>query len=357
MKKADKTWQSGFCFPPEWSPHRATWLSWPHNPDTWPGGIESIYNGYLHFIKEISKHEQVCINVAGPEMELSVSSMLVRTGIDLSRIEFYHFPTNDAWCRDHGPCFLVHPDGRKIVIDWEYNAWGEKYPPYEQDNAIPGKIAAHMGLEIFNPGLVLEGGSVEFNGAGTVLTTTKCLLNPNRNPGISSEIIEENLQQYFGVSQVLWLEQGIAGDDTDGHIDTIARFIDPQTIVTVVEEDPGELNYLPLQENYKKLSEMKLLNGSRPEVVTLPMPEPRFNLGQRLPASYANFYICNGSVLVPTYRDAKDQEALSILKQLFTGRQVVGIDCLEIIRGLGGLHCLCMQEPSLPKGRPGSNPK
>jgi len=346
MKRADKACQTGFYFPPEWDNHRATWLSWPHNPDTWPGGIETIFDGYLQFIKEISKHELVCINVAGPEMERSATKMFADNGIDLSRTTFYHFPTNDAWCRDHGPCFLVHPDGRKMIIDWEYNAWGEKYPPYELDNDVPGSIASCLGLEICRPGLVLEGGSVEFNGEGTVLTTTQCLLNPNRNPGISWEIIEQNLMEHFGVSQVLWLEQGIAGDDTDGHIDTIARFADPQTIITVLEEDPVEVNYLPLQENYKKLTKMKLFNGKKPEVMTLPMPEPRYNQGQRLPASYANFYICNGAVLVPTYRDPKDEKALSILGRLFAGRRVVGIDCLEIIRGLGGLHCLCMQEPA-----------
>ena len=343
MTKGDA---SGFYFPPEWYTHRATWLSWPHNPETWPGGIETIFDGYLRFIEEISKNEQVCINVAGPEMEQSATAMLAGKGIDLSTIAFYHFPTNDAWCRDHGPCFVVHPDKRKMIVNWEYNAWGNKYPPYDLDNTIPQKVAATLGLEVCHTGLVLEGGSVEFNGAGTVLTTTQCLLNPNRNPGISSEQIEASLMKFFGIDQVLWLEHGITGDDTDGHIDTIARFVDEDTIVTVLEEDPSEINFGPLEENYQRLTRMKLLNGRRPAVVTLPMPQPRYNQGQRLPASYANFYICNGAVLVPTYRDPKDETALSVLRKLFPRRQVVGIDCLEIIRGLGGLHCLCMQEPA-----------
>lgn len=345
MKTADGSPPPGYSFPAEWSRHRATWISWPHNPETWPGGIESIFDGYLHFIKEIIKHERVCINVANLDMQETARKMMVDKNIDSGKIEFYQHPTNDAWCRDHGPCFLAHPDGSKIVVGWEYNAWGAKYPPYDLDNAIPDAVAISLNLDILKPGLVLEGGSVEFNGEGTVITTTKCLLNPNRNPGVSREIIEQKLINFFGVQQVLWLEHGIAGDDTDGHIDTIARFVNPQTVVTVLEEDPNEINYGPLQENYHELKKMKLLDGRQLEVIPLPMPGPKYNAGQRLPASYANFYICNDAVLLPTYRDPKDKVALSLLTDIFKDREVVGIDCLEIIRGLGGLHCLCMQEP------------
>ena len=336
---------AGFYFPPEWEPHRATWLSWPHNNDTWPGGIDAIFDGYLHFIEELCKYEKVCINVADPEMEQDATQMLIQKGISTSNITFYHHPTNDAWCRDHGPCFLVHPDGGKLVLDWEYNSWGAKYPPFDLDNAIAAKVARALGLRSVRPGLVLEGGSVDFNGAGTLLTTSSCLLNSNRNPGLSRKDMEQQLIRHFGVKQVLWLEHGIAGDDTDGHIDTISRFVNPSTIITVLEDDSREINYQPLQENLKALQKMKLLNGRNPDVITLPMPGPKYHQGQRLPASYANFYISNGAVLVPTYRDPQDQVALAILNNQFDDRQVVGIDCLEIIRGLGGLHCLCMQEP------------
>lgn len=335
----------GFYFPAEWEPHRATWLSWPHNPDTWVGEIDSIFNGYLHFIKEISRNEQVCLNVSDLKMEQEARGMLSQRDVPLHNVEFYHHPTNDAWCRDHGPCFLLHTDGRKMIINWKYHAWGEKYPPYILDNSIPERISQALGLEFMNPNLVLEGGSVEFNGAGTLLTTKSCLLNPNRNPSMSQQELEEMLLRFFGVKQVLWLEQGIAGDDTDGHIDTICRFVNASSLVTVLEEDPLELNFEPLQDNYRALAKMKLWNGRHPEIITLPMPSPKFHKSQRLPASYANFYICNGAVLVPTYRDPKDQEALAILRDLFKTRSVIGIDCLEIIKGLGGLHCLCMQEP------------
>ena len=189
---------AGFYYPPEWAPHRATWLSWPHNQDTWPGGIEPIFNGYLQFVQEICKHEQICLNVADHNMEQVVKGMLSSAGIPLSSVTFFHHATNDAWCRDHGPCFLVHPEGEKIVLNWDYNAWGEKYPPYDLDNAIPEKTARALGLESIRPGLVLEGGSVDFNGAGTLLTTTSCLLNPNRNPGLSREEIEGYLEKFLG---------------------------------------------------------------------------------------------------------------------------------------------------------------
>ena len=335
----------GYSFPPEWHKHRSTWLSWPHNEYTWPGGIESIFDSYLRLIEEISKWETVCINVEDQSMELAALGRFKNRPIDPSRIEFYHHATDDAWCRDHGSCFLVSAQGDKIVVDWDYNAWGGKYPPYDLDNAIPQKVASALGLDLIKPGVVLEGGSVDFNGQGSVLTTSSCLLNPNRNPGMSREMMEKKLQDYFGVEQVLWLAQGIAGDDTDGHIDTITRFVGPNTVVTVVEEDPLDTNYRPLQENLAALKRMKLLNGKPLEVLTLPMPRPRYNRQQRLPASYANFYICNGAVIVPIFDDLNDEVAITILSEIFKHRQVVGIDSLEILRGLGSFHCLCQQEP------------
>lgn len=335
----------GFYFPAEWHSHQATWLSWPHNPDTWPGGIEEIYPGYLHFVEEISKSEDVCMVVSDRYMEKQAKRRLSEKNINPIRVKYFHHPTNDAWCRDHGPCFLINAEGGKMIVDWEYNAWGAKYPPYHLDNAIPGQIANDLGLRSIQPGLVLEGGSVDFNGAGTVLTTSSCLLNPNRNQGVAREQIEQSLKDYFAVKQVLWLDHGIVGDDTDGHIDTIARFVAEDEVVAVVEDDPLDENYRPLKENFKALTKMKLISGRPLRVHTLPMPQPKFNQGQRLPASYANFYICNTSVLVPTYNDPNDQQALSILAGLFSNRKVVGIDASELIRGLGSLHCLCMQEP------------
>jgi agmatine deiminase len=335
----------GYSFPPEWQKHRSTWLSWPHNEYTWPGGIESIFDSYLRLIEEISKWETVCINAEDQSMELAALGRFKNRPIDPSRIEFYHHATDDAWCRDHGPCFLVSAQGDKIVVDWDYNAWGGKYPPYDLDHAIPEKVASALGLDLIKPGVVLEGGSVDFNGQGSVLTTSSCLLNPNRNPGMSREMMEKKLQDFFGVEQVLWLAQGIAGDDTDGHIDTITRFVGPNTVVTVVEEDPLDTNYRPLQENLAALKKMKLLNGKPLEILTLPMPGPKYNRQQRLPASYANFYICNGAVIVPIFDDLNDEVAITILGKIFKDRQVVGIDSLEILRGLGSFHCLCMQEP------------
>jgi len=334
-----------YYFPAEWEPHRATWLSWPHNQDTWPGGIESIFKGYLHFIKEVSQHELVCINVFDAAMEAEASKMLKDEEVGLENIQFFQHATNDAWCRDHGPCFIIDSEGKKQVINWGYNAWGEKYPPFNLDNEIPSKVASALGLACIEPDFILEGGSVDFNGQGTVLTTSCCLLNPNRNPGVSKETVEGKLKKYFGVTQVLWLEHGIAGDDTDGHIDTLARFVGPETVVTIVEDDPSEINFDPLQKNLASLRAMRLPSGQPLKVVPLPMPNPRFHQGQRLPVSYANFYICNSAVIVPTFRDPNDSVAISILESLFKDRKVVGVDSYEIIRGLGSYHCLCMQEP------------
>ncbi len=334
----------GYFFPAEWEHHKATWISWPHNGNTWPGDIESIFDGYIQFIRVVSRYEQVCINLAGEQTD-DVRARLTKAQVDPGKITFYDHATNDAWCRDHGPCFLIDSKGNKLILDWDYNAWGGKYPPYDLDNAIPSQIADSLNLPCIRPGLVLEGGAVDFNGRGTVLTTKSCLLNRNRNPNFSIEAVEQKLKQYFGLEQVLWLEEGIAGDDTDGHIDTITRFVDTDTVVTIVENNTQEINYEPLQKNLRALRKMRLAKGQPLRVITLPMPAPRYHLGQRLPASYANFYICNGAVIVPTYMDPNDEIALKILADLFKDRDVIGIDSTEIIRGLGSFHCLCMQEP------------
>ncbi len=340
-----------YYFPAEWEKHEATWLSWPHKNESWPGKIELIYKPYCEFIKIVAEGELVRINVADAGMEAFAKAELQKVNADLSQIEFYHFSTNDAWCRDHGPAFLLNRDAsftpQKLVLDWGYNAWGGKYPPFELDDVIPTKIAEHFGLPVFEPGIVMEGGSVEFNGKGTVLTTTACLLNPNRNPHLNQNQIENYLKQYYGVQQVLWLGDGIVGDDTDGHIDDITRFVDEDTVVTVVEENPDDENYHILQENLEKLKEMKLWDGRKLNIIKLPMPSPVIWEDTRLPASYANFYIANKAVVVPTYRDQNDEKALHILQQCFPDRKVVGIDSTDIIWGLGSFHCLSQQEPAV----------
>lgn len=340
----------GYQFPAEWCPHRATWLSWPHKEASWPGKITAVYQPYCHFIKAVSAGEQVCINVTDAAMQAAATTHLLAAGVDLSKIMFYHHPTDDAWCRDHGPAFLINPEAanEKLVVDWGYNAWGNKYPPFEQDDVIPTLVANALGLPVVHPGIVMEGGSVEFNGKGAVLTTTACLLNKNRNPHLNQQEIETYLFDYYGVSQVLWLGDGIVGDDTDGHIDDITRFVNEDTVVTVVETNRADENYAILQDNLKLLREMRLTNGKQLNVIELPMPAPVEYDGQRLPASYANFYIANAAVVVPTYRDERnDQKALDILSSCFPDRKVVGIDSTDIIWGLGSWHCLSQQEPAI----------
>ncbi len=340
--------QLGFQFPAEFEKHTATWLSWPHKEASWPGKIESIYPAYSLFVKILAQSEHVHINVADPVMKTKALEHLSRVGANLLAIQFHFNPTNDAWCRDHGPAFLINKkEKKKAIIDWGYNAWGGKYPPYDLDDIIPTRIANDLKLQVFNPGIVMEGGSVDFNGAGAVLTTTACLLNKNRNPTLTQKQIEQYLINYYGVEQVLWLGDGIIGDDTDGHIDDIARFVNTDTVVTAVEEDKSDENYEVLQENLKTLKAMRLLNGQPLRIIELPMPSPVLYEDQRLPASYANFYISNQHVIVPTYRCKNDHKALQILSQAFPQHEVIGIDSVDIIWGLGSFHCLSQQEPAL----------
>jgi agmatine deiminase len=339
----------GYSFPAEWAPHTATWLSWPHKEASWPGKIQSIYPMYAQFIIEVAKGEKVCINVADEAMKQFAVAQLQAAGADFQNIAFYFHPTNDAWCRDHGPAFLINPNAaeRKMLVKWNYNAWGDKYPPYDLDNLIPERIAQVRNVPVAKPGIVMEGGSVEFNGAGTVLTTTACLLNQNRNPHLSQAQIERYLLDYYGMEQVLWLGDGIVGDDTDGHIDDITRFVSHDTVVTVVEENKNDENHELLDENLQALKKMRLINGKQLNIVELPMPKPVVYDGQRLPASYANFYIANAAVIVPTFRDDKnDQRALDLIGACFSDRKVIGIDSTDIIWGLGSFHCLSQQEPA-----------
>ena len=345
MKKTPKA--QGFYFPAEFAPHKATWLSWPHKEASWPEKIESIFPSYMAFIKNLTKYEEVNINVCDDQMMERASSMLIGFGVDISKVNFYLHPTNDAWCRDHGPAFLLNKldPSKRAIVDWDYNAWGNKYPPFDLDDVVPTLIAKKLGLPVFNPGIVMEGGSVDFNGAGTVITSTACLLNENRNPHLNKGEIEQYLMDYYGQDQVLWVDEGIVGDDTDGHIDDTVRFINEDTVVTVVEERKSDDNYEILQHNLKQLKAMRLLNGKQLNIIEIPMPGDVIWEDQRLPASYANFYISNGSVVVPTYRCDNDEKVIHLLEGCFPGREVVGIDSTDIIWGLGSFHCLSQQEP------------
>ena len=341
--------QLGYVFPAEFAPHTATWLSWPHKEASWPGKIHTIYPFYSQFVKELALSEKVRINVVDETMKAFATKHLQDAQVDMSQVEFFLHPTNDAWCRDHGPAFLINSNAeqKKVVVDWGYNAWGGKYPPFDLDDVIPTLIAKRFNLPVYNPGIVMEGGSVEFNGKGTLLTSTACLLNPNRNPHLNQEQIENYLRNYYGIEQVLWVDEGIVGDDTDGHIDDTIRFVNEDTVLTVVETNKQDENYELLQQNLRQLKQMRLLNGKQLNIIELPMPEAVDYDDQRLPASYANFYIANKSVIVPTYRCAADDIALQIIQQSFPDRKVVGIDSTEIIWGLGSFHCLSQQEPEV----------
>jgi len=339
--------QAGYYFPAEFAPHEATWLSWPHKEASWPGKIDTIFAPYSEFVFYLSNSEKVRINVLDEAMQQFAMQQLQKANVNLANVEFFMHPTNDAWCRDHGPAFLINPSApqKKVVVDWGYNAWGNKYPPYDLDDVIPTSIAHHFNLPVYHPGIIMEGGSVEFNGAGTLLTSTACLLNPNRNPHLNQQQIETFLSAYYGVHQILWVDEGIIGDDTDGHIDDTVRFVNEHTVLTVVEENVKDENYALLQHNLKQLSQMRLSNGRSLDIIELPMPDSVIYEDQRLPASYANFYIANKYVIVPTFRGSKDERALEIISACFPDRKVVGIDSTDIIWGLGSFHCLSQQEP------------
>ncbi|MFY8166994.1 MAG: agmatine deiminase family protein [Sediminibacterium sp.] len=339
----------GYYFPAEFAKHDAMWLSWPHKEASWPGKLDSIFASYVQFIKVVSLTERVCINISDIAMQSFATKLIQAAGVDMSRIQFFIHPTNDAWCRDHGPSFLIwdNIDQPKAIVDWNINAWGGKYPPYDLDDVIPTLIAKELNLPLFYPNIIMEGGSVDFNGAGTVLTSKCCLLNTNRNPHLNQAQIEKYLCDYYGVKQVLWVSEGIVGDDTDGHIDDTVRFVNEDTVVTVVEDNKDSENYTLLQQNLAELKAMRLHNGKQLNIVELPMPADVVYEDQMLPASYANFYISNGHVVVPTYRCAQDDKAMQIIQTCFPSREVVGIDSTDIIWGLGSFHCLSQQEPSV----------
>ncbi|MCQ2298210.1 MAG: agmatine deiminase family protein [Bacteroidales bacterium] len=338
--------EQGFYMPAEWAKHKATWLTYPHNEDSWPDKIETIFPSYHLFIKTLAEVEEVHINVNDEAMRLHVAAELEKIGAKMSQIFFHIHPSNDAWCRDHGPAFLLNKldPSKRALINWNHNAWGGKYP-YELDTQIPAHIAKALNMQMFEPGIVMEGGSIEVNGVGDLITTTSCLLNPNRNPHLNQGQIEEYLCNYYGVDNVIWIGDGITGDDTDGHVDDLTRFIDEDTIVTAVEDNKWDENYEPLQENLKKLNSCRLANGKQPTIVELPMPDQVIWEDQRLPASYANFYIANGRVIFPTYKCVNDNEAAYTLEECFPNHEIIGIDSTDIIWGLGSFHCLSQQQP------------
>ena len=346
----------GYWFPPEWHPHAGTWLSWPRPEGiSFPGKYHTVPPVLARIVAEIQKREQVHINVPNDNWEYLVRQQLRQHGCSRRNLFFHHIRTNECWCRDHGPAFVLRRGRggrmRAAIVDWGFNAWGGKYPPWEDDDAVPTHIARLLGLPLFHPGIVMEGGAVDFNGAGTVMTTRSCLLNRNRNPGLSRADIERYLKDYYGQKHVIWLDGGIAGDDTDGHIDDLARFISPDTIVIGIEHDPRDENYRVLQDNLKRLQRLRDQDGRPFNIVQIPMPSPVVHANQRLPATYVNFYFINGALLVPTYRDRRnDRRAIEILQRHLPRRKVIGIDCTELIWGLGAIHCLTQQQPRFEGG-------
>jgi agmatine deiminase len=335
----------GYHMPAEWEPHTATWLSWPRREGiSFPESFDRVLPTLRAMVEALIHSEQVCINISDGAHEAEARSVL--HGLPMERITFYRVATNEPWCRDHGPIFLTrdrHPT--LAVVDWDYNAWGNKYPPFDLDEIVPTRLAQILKLPVFYPRMILEGGSIDVNGSGALLTSESCLLNKNRNPNLSRHEIEQRLRDYLGVTEILWLGHGIAGDDTDGHIDDLTRFVSARRVVTVIEENRADENYEPLQQNLARLRDMKV-DDRKLEILTLPMPGKIVREGLRLPASYANFYIANTRVLVPTFADPNDETAVSVLRHCFPDREVIGIDCRELIWGLGTFHCLTQQQPA-----------
>jgi agmatine deiminase len=346
---ADWPSAAGYRLPAEWAPHEATWLSWPHNRDSWPGVWNGVEPAMVDFVRSLASCEPVYVNVRDAAHERHVSQLLSRAAPP-ERLHFHRFPTNDAWARDHGAIVVTRasPFEPRLAVDFDYNAWGGKYPPFDLDQEIGRLMAEALGVPRFESPMILEGGSIEVNGDGVLLTTEQCLLNPNRNPAMSREQIEAALRGAFGVTEIVWLGDGIEGDDTDGHIDDLTRFVAPTTVVTVMEPNEADANHAPLTANRRRLAELELMSGARLTVVELPMPEPLYLEEQRLPASYANFYIANGAVLVPQFGCAQDDAARSIIADCFPERRVLPVDCRTLVAGLGTLHCLTQQVPLAP---------
>ena len=342
-----------YRMPAEWEPHAATWIAWPHNPDDWPGKFQPIPWVYCEIVRHLSAVEDVHILVNDAAAQSRATNMLRRQGANLARLHFHRWRTDRVWLRDSGPIFLKNTTGDTALTNWRFNAWA-KYPNWHHDDRIPAHIAKlYKKMPSFEPAiagkrLVLEGGSIDVNGAGLLLTTEECLLSDvqQRNPGVSRAQLEQAFHDYLGVERTIWLNRGCAGDDTHGHVDDIARFVAPNTVLAAVEPNPADENHLPLAENLDRLHATRNLSGKPLTIRTLPMPAPVVFDGQRLPASYANFYIANSLVLVPTFNDPNDRIALNTLADCFPTRTVTGIHCTDLIWGLGALHCMTQQEPA-----------
>jgi agmatine deiminase len=333
----------GYRWPAEWEPHAATWLAWPTKEATWPGKFEPIPAVWQALVRTLVEFEPVHILAGAPG---AMREARARVG-GLPNVVLHDIATDDVWARDHGPMFLGGPPSLPpALVDWEYNAWGGKYPPYDLDNAVPGHVARLTGRRLFAPGIVLEGGAVDGNGAGTVLTTETCLLNPNRNPHLSRADVERFLSDYCCAEKILWLAGGIAGDDTDGHVDELARFVGPTTVVAALEEDPRDENYEPLRDNFQRLATMTDAAGRPLEVIPIPMPRALYFDDARLPACYMNFYIANGVVIVPQFDDPADAVAVDTLARLLPDRQIRGLDAMDLAWGLGAFHCVTQQQPA-----------
>ncbi|MBI2927821.1 MAG: agmatine deiminase family protein [Verrucomicrobia bacterium] len=352
----------GFAMPAEWEQHEATWLGWPHNPTDWPDKLDTIRWVYGEIVRKIAPGEVVRILVNNQTEARRARRCLTRAGADVRRVEFIVHPTNRGWTRDNGPIFVKRrtphsalrtPHSETAIVHFHFNAWA-KYDDWQKDRRVPETAARILGKRLFNAefdgkDFVLEGGGVEVNGRGTLLTTEECYLDPKvqvRNPGLGRTEIDATLKRYLGATNVLWLVAGPVGDDTHGHIDDICRFVNPKTVVLIKETNPKDVNYRPLAENWERIQELRLEDGTKPEVVPLPMPAPLYFDGYRLPASYANFYIANAAVLVPTFNDPNDRVALGLLGELFTDRPVVGIHAVDLVLGFGTLHCLTQQQPA-----------
>ncbi|MGI0082398.1 MAG: agmatine deiminase family protein [Nitrosopumilaceae archaeon] len=342
----------GYLMPAEWERHDSTWLAWPHEPLTFPSRVKKVENAYLKMILALHKNEQVNLFVTDLKMKEKVTKLLKQKGVDLSKINFYVWNYADVWFRDYGPVFVVNKEKKQLAfVHWIFNAWGGKYTELAKDTHIPNIISNRLQLANFRPGIVLEGGSVDVNGKGTLLTTEQCLLNKNRNPHLSKVEIEKYLIDYFGVSNIIWLKGGVAGDDTDGHIDNLARFANPKTVLCAYEEDENDENYSILKENYEILLKSTDQDGNKLKVIKVPMP-PAIHSNvrgekTRLPVSYLNFYVANKAVLVPTYGHKNDKTALRIIQRVFPGRKVIGIDCRDLVYGMGAIHCVMQQQPTV----------
>jgi agmatine deiminase len=342
----------GFRMPAEWEPHAATWLAWPHRESDWPGKFAVIPWVYGEIIRALTRHESVNLIVPDREAGDAARTRLTQVGADVGRVKFWELPTDRSWVRDSGPIFVVNDHGERAILDWHFNAWA-KYPDWTLDDKIPAFVTEKHGLPCWRPThrghrVVLEGGSIDVNGRGLLLTTEECLLSKTqeRNPPFDRADYERVFADHLGVKKVLWLGRGVVGDDTHGHVDDLARFVNPTTVVTVVEDNPADENYAVLQENRDRLEGTTDADGRTLNVVPLPMPRPLNFDGMRLPASYANFYIANGVVIVPTFNDPADRVALGTLAELFPDREVVGIHCVDLVWGLGTLHCMTQQEPA-----------